>query len=83
MKRYRHIEQPIPERNLHHAENTNNDKIRMNAFWKLLSRITQELFELWQFLPNKYDRPCHLRPEQEQIGRIFARSLPLFDFINQ
>jgi hypothetical protein len=43
---YRQIEQPAPERNLHHAENANNDKVRVNVFWKLLSRIAQELFEL-------------------------------------
>jgi hypothetical protein len=49
----------------------------------LLSRVAQQLVELGQFLPNKYDHSRDLRREQERIGYISAYMPPLFGFINQ
>jgi hypothetical protein len=73
-KRYWHVQNPAPVRDLHHAENTKDHDIGVNVFCKLFSWIEQQLLELGQFLPNKYYHSCYLRREQEQIGYIFGHS---------
>jgi hypothetical protein len=61
------MQYPVPERDLHHAENTKDDEFRVKVFWKLFSWIEQQLVELWYLLPNKYHRSEYLDGEQQQI----------------
>jgi hypothetical protein len=81
--RYRHIEQPVPERNLHHAKNAGDGQIGANVFWELLARAAQELLKFGQFLPDKEDGSSYLRREQQPIGCVQAGLLSLFAFFSQ
>jgi hypothetical protein len=68
------MQYPVPEQDLHHAENTKDDEFRVKVFWKLFPWIEQQLVELWYLLPNKYHRSEYLDGEQQQIYDVLGHS---------